>query len=323
MHIFKHKKLKRALITFPKVAGTTVQHLLTPNFELEPHIHQHKNLVGWKTVRLTETPDNFFDLEEAKHNIPEDYTVTVLYRNPIERYISGVKTLLRSGAAGLIRYEDNPDDNFWAQKKTDWYKDYILELFATSGLNYDFDNVHTMRVMLYVFILGVEFNNVEFVEVNEFDSWLRDTHQLPDSYEVPRENKEQGMFSVRINQVLKKEFQEDSSGIGNYIKPDMKMYEHLQQYKCVQPTFLNDLKLVHYIFQEAYPAGTNPLTQIYPQPRWYMHAMMEWLEHSTAVPPKTRDQINTHIIQVIDRYISITKNGDLNVRVQMQNSEGD
>ena len=122
MHIFSNKKLKRTLITFPKVAGTTVQNLLTPNFELHAHIRQHNNLVGWKTIRLTPDVDTFFDLRFVKNNIPNDHTVTVMYRNPIDRYISGVSTLLKDEGTSIIRYEDTPDNDFWEQKPIAWYR---------------------------------------------------------------------------------------------------------------------------------------------------------------------------------------------------------
>jgi len=323
MHIFSNKKLKRTLITFPKVAGTTVQNLLTPNFELHAHIRQHNNLVGWKTIRLTPDVDTFFDLRFVKNNIPNDHTVTVMYRNPIDRYISGVSTLLKDEGTSIIRYEDTPDNDFWEQKPIAWYRAYLDQLFRISGLNYDFDNVHTMRIMLYVFILGVELPNVEFVEVNEFSQWVKDAHQLPDTYEVPRENNDQGAFSKKIKKLLTARFQDDPGGYGNYINPDMKMYEYLQQHNQVELTFLRDLGILDDIFQEAYPGGTNPLSRTFPQPRWYMYAIMEWTEHGTCVPDKIRHQINKHIIQVIGRYTSVAKNGELNVRVQMQDSEGD
>ena len=310
MHIFKHNKQRRALITFPKVAGSTIQTLLTPQFELRSDIKQHKNLVGWKTVQLSRSPDDFFDLRKTKHSIPEDYTVTILYRNPIERYISGMKTLLMDEGVGLIRYYDNPDDDFWSKKKSEWYQGYLRQLTNIAGLNYDYDNVHTMRIMLYIFIVGLEFPNVEFVHVNEFDAWLRRTHDLPDTYDIIRENNHHNTLSAKLNKVLSKQFEEDDAGIGFYISLDMRMYEYLQLHRSVTPTFLRDLDLISDIFQEVYPVDRNLFTYPYPQSRWYIAAMMEWMEHGTCVPESVREQINTHIIQVIGRYISVTKNGD-------------
>lgn len=310
MHIFKHNKQRRALITFPKVAGSTIQTLLTPQFELRPDIKQHKNLVGWKTVQLSGSPDTFFDLRKIKHSIPEDFTVTILYRNPIERYISGMKTMLMDEGPGLIRYYDNPDNDFWSQKKPEWYEAYLKQLTEIAGLNYDYDNVHTMRIMLYIFIVGLEFPNVEFVHVNEFDSWLKRTHDLPDTYDIIRENNHHNVLSAKLNKVLSKQFEDDDAGIGFYISLDMRMYEHLQMHGSVTPTFLRDLGLIGDIFQEVYPVDRNLFTNPYPQSRWYIAAMMEWMEHGTCVPDSVREQINTHIIQVIGRYISVTKNGD-------------
>lgn len=313
MHIFKHNKLKRALITFPKVAGTTVQTLLTPNFELRPDIQQHKNLVGWKTEQITSLPDLFFDLRKAKALIPDDYTVTILYRNPIERYISGMKTMLKDEGVSLVRYYDTPDDDFWSKKKPEWYENYISQLLITAGMDYDYNNVHTMRVMLYVFILGAEFTNVEFVDVNDLDRWLRRTHDLPDTFEIPRENSIHNSFSAKLNKVLRKQFQEDVGGLGHYISMDMMMYEHLQQNRSVKTTFLWDLGLVGAIFDEVFPKDINLFTNVYPLPRWYIGAMMQWLEHSSCVPLKVKESINTHIMQISNRYVAVAENGEQDV----------
>ena len=323
MHIFKHTGFKRALITFPKVAGTTIQNLFTPNYELHNlGLGQHNNFVGWKTVRLTPDPQTFFDLRFAMQNIPEDYKVTILYKEPIDRSISGVSTMLKEESPGLVRYHETPDESIWADKKISWYHDYIERIFSISGLNYDFDNVHTMRIMLYIFILGAELPNVEFVEISELNDWVKDTHQLPDTFEILKANTEISMFFTKINKVLRKQFADDPGGIGNYIMPDMKMYNYLQQHSSVKPTFLRDLDLITDFFQEAYPAGTNPLTSVYPQSRWYMSTMIEWLEHGTQMPAIVRDQINTHIIEIVGRYVDVTVNGDLDVRVQVQSSKG-
>ena len=322
MHIFLNHQLRRALITHPKVAGTTLSNVL--DWKSSSKTQLHENILGWKQI-VSDAPENYLDLPTTRRLIPAEYTTTLLYRDPVKRYISGFNYLIIENL-DLLAWESTSGEQrreFWSKKDTEWYKNFVYQIFKLSGWLYGLNNNHTQRMMLVMWILYWELPNTELLYIDNLNDWIRSVHNLPADFVVPKDNsvddaygkntKDPTLLSVmsQFQTVLETHINSPGDGLRDYLDLDRKLFKQLRHIEKEQAIKTNNVAvscmIIESVFSESYSQHDNILSGHSVSEKEYLHALLEWVKHGNNISNESRELINNKITEIVTRYRRVAK----------------
>ena len=322
MHIFINHQLKRALITHPKVAGTTISNLL--DWKSAVKFQTHENIVGWKQI-ASDAHENYLNLKVIRERIPSEYTTTLLYRDPVKRYISGFNYLIIENL-DLLAWESTSGEQrkeFWNKKDKEWYKNFVYQIFKLSGWLYGLNNNHTQRVMLVIWILYWELANTELLYIDNLDNWIRSVHNLPPDFEVPKHNsvddgygkntRDPILLSVmdKFKSVLETHIHTTQDALRDYLELDRKLFKQLRHIEKQQSLKPNNVAIscmvIDSVFNECYSPHDNIMSGHSVSEKEYLHALLEWVKQGNNISDESRELINNKIADIVTRYRHVVK----------------
>jgi len=329
MHIFINHQLRRALITHPKVAGTTISNLLDWKSSIKTQAHE--NIVGWKQI-VSDSHENYLDLSATRKLIPAEYTTTLLYRDPVKRYISGFNYLIIENLDLLAWESTNGEQRaeFWKKKDSEWYRNFVFQIFKLSGWLFGLNNNHTQRVMLVIWILYWELANTELLYIDNLDNWIRSVHNLPPDFKIPKHNsvddgygrhtKDPTLLSVmdKFKYVLETHINRNSDGLRDYLDLDRKLFKQLRHLEKEQVNKASNIAvsgvIIESVFNECYSPHDNIMSGHSVSEKEYLHALLEWVRNGNSMSNESRELINNKIRNIVTRYRLVArKEFDLDV----------
>lgn len=317
MHIFINHLLKRAIITHPKVAGTTVSNVLDWAGALKNQAHP--NINGWKQI-ASDSQENYLNLRTVKQLIPNDYKTTLLYRDPIKRYISGFNFLLLEDLdlVGLDRTTPEHRLEYWGKKNQEWYNNYVYQILKMSGWMYGLNNNHTERVLLVIWILFWELPNSELLYIDNLDDWIRSVHDLPPHFEIPRHNAAINNFDMADKsdqsiKLIQQKFQttleiliQQGDGLRDYLHLDRRLFKQLRHLEVGHVQKISNIavtvEIIEQVFNECYPIHDHILHGSTNAEKNYLRALAEWAKNGTDISSESKQLINNKITQIVTRY---------------------
>ena len=327
MHIFINHELRRVLITFPKVAGSSIEGnlLWKPTRNIQPH----PNITGWKQLQGDDF-ETYFNLNTIKAKIPKGYQCTLMYRDPLERYISGFNFLFLDVTQMdmITMSQDSADDSVtailekWNKFDDEWYARWINRLFEYSNYNPGFNDNHTTNIMLVVWILWWELN-AQLLYIDDLDAWIKTIHNLPKDFVLDRENvSADGYHHKSRRDIVKLASGKFSTALkehpllGDYLKIDRYLFDYLhnRQTKAKADFEKMSLRIADDLFSSGFPGGSDMFTDHKTMHSKYMKAMVTWATHGSTMSDDIKKRINTHISIIMKRYTHLTlSTGDTDV----------
>ena len=314
MHIYLNHTLKKALLCYPKTAGSTIDNVLTWERSFKPQLHP--NIVGWELVSYSGMPEQM-DIRDYRKSIPRDYDVYMIYRDPWKRYVSGFCYMVIE-EFDLFQVELLPGDvkmQYFANKPIEWYCDYIDSIFKMSNRHCSFNDIHTTRFMLAVWILSRELN-ATLVTMNDVDALINDIHGISPHIEIPHWNTLEGgygregsaneLIASNIVTALNKIHEQKILGINfanadyaascyDYNVIDNGLFQKFQNSKINQIEYAEKVSnwvVNALMFQVGDPTCTE---QMFSEGYWYadyLHLLENWVRHGEVVSDDLRSQIN-------------------------------
>jgi hypothetical protein len=337
MQIFINHTLKKALISYPKVAGSTLSTYLTWS---EPHWQLHPNIKGWKRVATPVLPEHI-DFKNYRNIIPVDYEVFILYRNPLLRYISGFVYVIQEEDDLLFwdMMSSADKQKYFADKPVSWYEEYVEKILKISYGSASLNNIHTTRYMLAVWLLAIELK-AKFLYIDDLDGWILNVHNIREPLEIPKINsnvfgyttrveeiesrtmvaKTVGeKFSVALHNISKytpdkhRDDLEFSCRISEYLKNDIYLFNLIKPSHGIISEDLKISSVTHTIesmFGEISADRYSSVTDDLCNTNSYFHSdyirlVMNWYYNGSNVPDVIKQLINTSLEEIRQRRLSI------------------
>lgn len=327
MHIYINHELKRALISFPKVAGTSIENILL--WRMSRVQQAHPNINGWKLLQ-SDNQLHYFNLGQVKAIIPSEYQTTVMYRDPMERYISGFNFLfLDHTQMDMLNISDDgvdpTDDSLcakWAKYNDEWYFNWAENIFLHSNYNPGLNDNHTMNIMMIVWILWWELD-AQLLYINDLNDWIKAVHDIPNDFVLQKSNVSEYGYSKgnrkNVVNLVSAKFRDALKKVGvveDYLRVDKFLFEriHNKQTKIASDHEQISFWLVNQLFSDSYPINRDMLSGFMTMHSAYLSVLTTWANEGSTMSNATKEQINTHIIQLTQRYKQLTlSTGDTDV----------
>lgn len=266
MEIFINHVKRAIIVTYPKVATSTIRQICNPP------LGNISEFYGWKLVHKA-IPLNEIYFDNYIDEFNNDYKIYLLYRDPVEKYISGFSYVIYENLVKLNKnlFYKNCEENikYYKNISNDWYirniKNMLSMNYGMMGLN----DIHLDKFLICQLALKVKFkeratlvnlNNINdiFNELyNKTNASIDDINSVQDGFGQTSDENE-----LLLNKIILSRFKENLENILNtdelykdifceYIKIEKLIYEafenkdtDLEEFfiKCVN-LYLNKLVL--------------------------------------------------------------------------------
>lgn len=190
--IFVNKKDNRVILSVRKCGWSTLAHWKT-GLPSTNNWHNYSSSKKWEQGN----PDKGGDTSMPWDNsFWKDYNITLVIRDPIERYVSGIAQLFKLDGHGVD-----------VSKFNNWWKNLDKS-------NLSFNDGHTAN-WLYL-IKDMEYNSMQIVKTDELNNWLESEGLTP-----KKVNQTPSTMKYQVEQVM------GDKSILEYLKPEVEMYNYL------------------------------------------------------------------------------------------------
>ena len=157
MIIYKGIDAKVTILTYPKVGSSTIDDIVE-HHKSTWEVYKHDQVINPKTVA---------------EMVPADHTVYFLYRDPLDRYITGFTFYILAMSDFFSGFEDQLEfDN------TEWFYHFVANIFAVSKYNFNLDyhcNRKLLELVAVQSLLCQTNKEIHVVNLNNLDQLLTDT----------------------------------------------------------------------------------------------------------------------------------------------------
>lgn len=151
--VYYNHYLKHAIISFPKNGSSTLDHMMGVGYD---NTQDNALLPNWKKQSLqnvdgTNITLNFDLLSEYFITNFSDYTVHVIYREPVNRYTCAFlyEYVNHTDLFNYEMLEQNPGAvDYYKNLPDDFYVDYVMRIYKICGRQPTFSNTHFFNHLL-------------------------------------------------------------------------------------------------------------------------------------------------------------------------------
>lgn len=177
MEMFYNESLNICILTYPKVASSTLREVLSVSPSED--VLWHPEISGWQVINSAIPPLYSKDWLEQLSLIPEDAKCFVLYRNAVSRYISGFLYVLDEVYdffhKALLDSPESADRKkvFFSALGPDWYARYVDNILKLNNGGCSLGDIHSSRFLFKVLLTKIALGDrAQLMHIHDLEQML-------------------------------------------------------------------------------------------------------------------------------------------------------